>query len=286
MNEILLNINNLSISSIPEQKTLVKNISFSVRQGEPFTLIGETGCGKTLIAQALTNALSKDLSATGCIKFDGINLVKLSGKEKEKLWGKRMFLLPQEPRLALNPSMRVIKQVAEVLRYLRGQQPKNALKNANTLISDLGLSPSRDGRQYPFRLSGGMNQRILLAIALATPAEFIVADEPTKGLDADLRDSVVRLLQNLVERGKTLLCITHDLAVARDLGGKIAVMYGGYIVESGPAEKVLDFPAHPYTRGLIKAAPENGLEPIPDHVLSSMKTAWNNSGSKQMETCS
>jgi ABC-type glutathione transport system ATPase component len=286
MNEILLNINNLSISSISEQKTLVKNISFSVRQGEPFTLIGETGCGKTLIAQALTNALSKDLSATGCIEFDGINLVKLSGKEKEKLWGKRMFLLPQEPRLALNPSMRVIKQVAEVLRYLRDQQPKNALKNANTLISDLGLSPSQDGRQYPFRLSGGMNQRILLAIALATPAEFIVADEPTKGLDADLRDSVVRLLQNLVERGKTLLCITHDLAVARDLGGNIAVMYGGYIVESGPAEKVLDFPAHPYTRGLIKAAPENGLEPIPDHVLSSMKTAWNDSGSKQMETCS
>ena len=286
MNEILLNINNLSISSIPEQKTLVKNISFSVRQGEPFTLIGETGCGKTLIAQALTGALSKDLSATGSIEFDGMNLVGLSGKERRKLWGKRMFLLPQEPRLALNPSMRVIKQVAEVLRYLRGQQPKNALKNANTLISDLGLSPSRDGRQYPFRLSGGMNQRILLAIALATPAEFIVADEPTKGLDADLRDSVVRLLQNLVERGKTLLCITHDLAVARDLGGNIAVMYGGYIVESGPAEKVLDFPAHPYTRGLIKAAPENGLEPIPDHVLSSMKTAWNNSDSKQMETCS
>ena len=286
MNEILLNINNLSISSIPEHKTLVGSVSFSVRQGEPFTLIGETGCGKTLIAQALTGALSKDLSATGSIEFDGINLVGLSGKERRKLWGKRMFLLPQEPRLALNPSMRVIKQVAEVLRYLRGQESKNALKNAGTLISDLGLSPSRDGRHYPFRLSGGMNQRILLAIALATPAEFIVADEPTKGLDADLKDSAVRLLQNLVERGKTLLCITHDLAVARDLGGNIAVMYGGYIVESGPADKVLDSPVHPYTQGLIKAAPENGLEPIPDHVLSSMKTAWNNSDSKQMEACS
>lgn len=286
MNEILLNINNLSISSIPEHKTLVGSVSFSVRQGEPFTLIGETGCGKTLIAQALTGALSKDLSATGCIEFDGMNLIGLSGKEKRKLWGKRMFLLPQEPRLALNPTMRVIKQVAEVLRCLRGQQPKNALKNAGNLISDLGLSPSRDGRHYPFRLSGGMNQRILLAIALATPAEFIVADEPTKGLDADLKDSAVRLLQNLVERGKTLLCITHDLAVARDLGGNIAVMYGGYIVESGPAEKVLDSPVHPYTQGLIKAAPENGLEPIPDHVLSSMKTAWNNSGSRQMEACS
>lgn len=286
MNEILLNINNLSISSIPEHKTLVGSVSFSVRQGEPFTLIGETGCGKTLIAQALTGALSKDLSATGSIEFDGINLVGLSEKKRRKLWGKRMFLLPQEPRLALNPSMRVIKQVAEVLRYLRGQESKNALKNAGTLISDLGLSPSRDGRHYPFRLSGGMNQRILLAIALATPAEFIVADEPTKGLDADLKESAVRLLQNLVERGKTLLCITHDLAVARDLGGNIAVMYGGHIVESGPAEKVLDSPVHPYTKGLIKAAPENGLEPIPDHVLSSMKTAWNNSDSKQMEACS
>jgi ABC-type glutathione transport system ATPase component len=286
MNEILLNINNLSISSIPEHKTLVGSVSFSVRQGEPFTLIGETGCGKTLIAQALTGALSKDLSATGSIEFDGINLVGLSGKKRRKLWGKRMFLLPQEPRLALNPSMRVIKQVAEVLRYLRGQESKNALKNAGTLISYLGLSPSLDGRQYPFRLSGGMNQRILLAIALATPAEFIVADEPTKGLDADLKESAVRLLQNLVERGKTLLCITHDLAVARDLGGNIAVMYGGHIVESGPAEKVLDSPVHPYTKGLIKAAPENGLEPIPDHVLSSMKTAWNNSDSKQMEACS
>ncbi|MCD4723102.1 MAG: ABC transporter ATP-binding protein [Desulfobacula sp.] len=286
MNEILLNITNLSISSISEHKTLVKSVSFSIRQGEPFTLIGETGCGKTLIAQALTGALSKDLSATGCIEFDGMNLVKLCQKEKRKLWGKKMFLLPQEPGLALNPSMRVIKQVAEVLTYLKGQQPKNALINAGTLISELGLSSSRDGRHYPFRLSGGMKQRILLAIALAIPAEFIVADEPTKGLDADLRDSAVKLLQNLVERGKTLLCITHDLSVARDLGGHIAVMYGGYIIETGPAEKVLDSPVHPYTRGLIKAAPENGMEPIPDHVLNSMKTAWNNSDSKQIEACS
>lgn len=270
---------------MPEHKTLVGSVSFSVRRGEPFTLIGETGCGKTLIAQALTGVLAKDLSATGSIEFDGPNLVGLSGKERRKLWGRRMFLLPQEPRLALNPTMRVIKQVSEVLRYLRGQQPKNALKNAGTLISDLGMSSSRDGRHYPFRLSGGMNQRILLAIALATPAEFIVADEPTKGLDADLRDSAVRLLQNLVEQGKTLLCITHDLAVARDLGGNIAVMYGGYIVESGPAEKVLDSPVHPYTQGLIKASPENGMEPIPEHVLSSMKTAWNSSGSRQMEAC-
>ncbi len=248
-------------------------------------MIGETGCGKTLVAQALTGMLSKDLSATGCIEFDEMNLVGFSKKQRQKLWGKRMFLLPQEPGLALNPSMRVIKQVAEVLRYHRGQQPKNALKNAGALIFELGLSASRDGRQYPFRLSGGMNQRILLAIALAIPAEFIVADEPTKGLDADLRNSAVRLLQNLVARGKTLLCITHDLTVARDLGGNIAVMYGGYIVEAGPAEKVLDSPVHPYTQGLIKAAPENGMEPIPDHVLNSMKTAWNTSDSKQTGAC-
>ncbi len=283
MNEILLNINNLSISSIPEDRTLVGSVCFTVRRGAPFTLIGETGCGKTLIAQALTGALSKDLSATGSIEFNGINLVGLSGKERHKLWGKRMFLLPQEPGLALNPSMRVIRQVAEVLRHIRGQQRKNALRNAGTLISGLGLSSSRDGRQYPFQLSGGMNQRILLAIALATPAEFIVADEPTKGLDADLRDAVVGRLQNLMEEGKTLLCITHDLAVARNLGGHIAVMYGGYIVESGPVDKVLDSPCHPYTRGLIKAAPENGLEPIPAHVLSKMRTAWDGSGSRQME---
>jgi len=265
---------------------LVGSVSLAIRRGEPFTLIGETGCGKTLVAQALTGVLSKDLSVTGIIEFDGINLIGLSGKEKRQLWGQRMFLIPQEPMLALNPTMRVIKQVAEVSRYLRRQQPKNALKNAGKLISELGLSPSRDGRQYPFQLSGGMNQRILLAIALAIPAEFIIADEPTKGLDANLKDAAVSLLQNLVERGKTLLCITHDLAVARDLGGNIAVMYGGYIVESGPAEKVLDFPVHPYTQGLIKAAPEHGLEPIPDHVISSMKTAWNNSGSRQMEACS
>jgi len=286
MNEILLSINNLSISSIAEHKTLVGSVSFSIRKGEPFTLIGETGCGKTLIAQSLTGALPKDLSATGCIEFDGINLIELSAKEKRKLWGKRMFLLPQEPRLALNPTMRVSEQVAEVLRCLRGQQQKNAVKNAGKLISDLGLSPSRDTIHYPFRLSGGMNQRILLAIALATPAEFIVADEPTKGLDADLKDSAVKLLKNLVEQGKTLLCITHDLAVARNLGGNIAVMYGGYIVESGSAKKVLDSPEHPYTQGLIKAAPENGNQPIPDHILSSMNTVWNNSDSKKMEACS
>jgi len=274
MNKPLLDINNLSIASLPEHKMLVGPISFTVRQGEPFTLIGETGCGKTLIAQALAGTLSPDLAASGSIEFKGVNLVGLSGKERQKLWGRRMFLLPQEPLSALNPTMAVIEQVAEVFRYLGGQPPTNALIKAGALIAGLGLSSTGAGRQYPFRLSGGMNQRILVAIALATPAEFILADEPTKGLDPDLRDRVTGLLRNLTERGKTLLSITHDLAVARHLGGTIAVLYGGFIVESGPAEHVLACPDHPYTRSLLNAAPENGLHPIPGHVLKAMKTAW------------
>ncbi|MBL4903114.1 MAG: ABC transporter ATP-binding protein [Desulfocapsa sp.] len=286
MNEILLHINNLSISSVAEHKKLVGNVSFSIRRGEAFTLIGETGCGKTLVAQSITGALPDELSASGSVTFEGLNLIELSATEKRKLWGKKLFLLPQEAKNSLNPTMRALQQVAEVFRYLKGQRPGDAVKNAEKCITDLGLSPSRDTIHYPSRLSGGMSQRVLLAIALATPAEFIVADEPTKGLDTNLRDSAVKLLKTLVQKGKTLLCITHDLTVARNLGGTIAVMYGGYIVESGPAERVLDFPEHPYTRGLIKAAPEHGLEPIPDHVLRAMDTAWNNGDSQKSEACS
>ncbi len=272
----LLQVNDLTIRSVAQRKRLVADVSFTVSRGEAFTLIGETGSGKTLVAQAVCSCLPEELVAGGAVDFKGVNLARLPAKEKRRIYGKELFLLPQEPNSALDPVMLVAGQVSEIFRYVRRYDPQELRHTLAALFSDLGLSLSGNGRLYPCQLSGGMQQRILLAIGLAVPAEFIVVDEPTKGLDAISRASAVKKLKNLLSKGKTLLCITHDLSVARALGGRMAVMYGGYIVESGDVWQLLDAPKHPYTRGLVNAAPENGLIPIAEEVLAAMKTAWQN----------
>ncbi len=267
----MLRVSKLSIRSVIKRKQPVRGVSFSVQKGKAFTLVGETGSGKTLVAQAVCGNLSGELTADGKIEYKGVDLVRLSRREKRRLYGKELFLLPQEPDSALDPTMRVISQVAEVFRYVRGYAVKDLHHRLAPIFSDLDLSLSEAGRLYPCQLSGGMKQRILLAISLAVPAGFIVVDEPTKGLDKLSRTSAVHRLSNLLEKGKTLLCITHDLGVARELGGHMAVMYDGCIVESGSVNHVLNSPRHPYTRGLIGAAPENGMIPIDEEVLAAMK---------------
>lgn len=271
MSATLLQVSRLSIRSDIRQRQPVTEVSFSVQRGEAFTLVGETGSGKTLVAQAVCGNLSDELTADGEITFRGSDLIRLSRRERRRLYGRELFLLPQEPDSALDPVMRVKNQVAEVFRHVRGCAARDLDSMLAPLFSGLELSLSNTGKLYPYQLSGGMKQRILLAIGLAVPAGFIVVDEPTKGLDEVAKKSAVRRLSNLLDRGKTLLCITHDLKVARELGGHMAVMYGGCIVESGSVNQVLNSPRHPYTRGLIGAAPENGMIPIDEEILAAMK---------------
>ncbi len=251
----MLQVQNLSIRQARNGRApLVQNVSFDLREHRCLTLVGETGSGKSLIARALAGILPSGLEREGKIKFNGRECY---GRIMNGAAGE-IFLMPQESALALNPSMSILSQVAEVFRWPLGKGRLQSRKLAGQTLNMLGLFKTR---QYPHQLSGGMCQRSMLAMALASPARLVIADEPTKGLDAGLKKDVVGLLAGLTEKGKAVLCITHDFSVARELGGLVAVMLKGKSVEQGPAEKVLSRPAHEYTRALIGALPENGLIP-------------------------
>ena len=235
-------------------KRLVSGVSFSVSPGQPLTLVGESGSGKSLVLHALMGSLPAGLHAQGEVWLDDRQLLALSAAERRALWGREMSLLPQEPWLALDPTMRIGDQVAEGHRLVRGLDGQQAAQRARDDLDRVGLAQAQ--RAYPFEMSGGMCQRATIAILHGAQSALLLADEPTKGLDSALRDSTAARLREEVERGRLLLTITHDIAVARAIGGTMAVMKDGAIVESGAADQVLLAPSHRYTRALLQAEPE------------------------------
>jgi peptide/nickel transport system ATP-binding protein len=266
--EPLIELHDLTIevpagSDQPSSGRLLNKVCIKVPHKSRLTLIGETGSGKSLIAHAVLGLLPPEMRASGRIIYQGKNLLELSPKKRRAFWGRELFLFPQEPASALNPTMRALCQVSETFRWALKRSPSESDRLAAALLEKVGLDSVTAGRRFPFQLSGGMQQRLLAAITLAQPAKLIIADEPTKGLDRRRRDLVVELLKGLSGQGKTVITITHDLEVARQLGGSLAVLYGGYLMEQGGAHKVLHTPGHPYTRALLAALPENGLNPIP-----------------------
>ncbi|MGQ4274808.1 ABC transporter ATP-binding protein [Terrihabitans sp. B22-R8] len=236
-------------------KKLVGPIDFRVEPGAPLVILGETGAGKSLLAQAVMGALPAALAATGAVQLDGERLDTLSRRRREKLWGRRIAMLPQEPWRALDPVMRAGEQIAETHAFVAGRQWDNAHERARGDLSGLGLADA--GVCLPGVLSGGMAQRIAFAAATAAGAGVLLADEPTKGLDEARRDDVVRLLGNFARAGGILIVITHDVAVARALGGHAMILRSGAVVEQGPAETVLTAPQSAYGRELVDAAPTN-----------------------------
>ncbi len=276
---LALKVKNLQITMDGKENNppLVNNVNLNLTPGRPLSLIGESGCGKSLIAQAIFHLLPAQLFAQGEIYYGNKNLLACSQTTMHGLWGREIFLFPQEPGTALNPLRRSCSQVTEIFRWVRNgtirignnggsfSLPPDCGNLWKKYFKQVGLSIS-DGRKYPWQLSGGMNQRLLTVMAMAEPARLIVADEPTKGLDPDTRDLTIDLLGQMVDFGKSLFVITHDVDVPRQLGGDLAVMYGGMVMESGPAAHILDAPAHPYTRALLRALPQNGLHPIPLRV--------------------
>ncbi|HWX46914.1 MAG TPA: ATP-binding cassette domain-containing protein [Roseomonas sp.] len=247
-----MEIEDLTISA--GATTLVRDIGLSVRPGHPVTILGETGSGKTLVVEAAMGTLAPELTASGRIALEGRSSDANDRAARRAGWGRRIAMLPQEPWLSLDPTMRAAPQVAEGHRYVRGLAPGEAWQRAGQDLAALGLADA--GRRYPHQLSGGMAQRVAFASARAGGAPLTLADEPTKGLDAAMRDTVVALLRQALLAGGSLLCITHDIAVSRALGGEVIVMLAGEIVERGPAERVLTAPAHDYTRRLLAAEPE------------------------------
>jgi len=236
----------------------VKHLSFSMAQGETVAIVGESGSGKSTLANALLGLLPGTARVDGGqLWVDGIDVAHASERQKRHLRGRTLGLVPQDPMVSLNPTLRVGQQIGEALALAHGRRYRSLDADVLALLGQVGLDqPALRARQYPHELSGGMRQRVLIAIALAGNPRLIIADEPTSALDVTVQRKILDHLQRLVaERGISLLIITHDLGVATDRADRLLVMKQGELVEQGPPRLVVQAPQHPYTRDLLAAAP-------------------------------
>ncbi len=249
----LLRAEGISVADGDER--LLSPLSIDLVPGEPLIILGETGSGKSLMAQALMGTLPAGLQASGQVAVGGHVLKASDPAGFRGLWGREIGVLPQEPWLSLDPLMRAREQIAETHVLVRGLNRRDATERAGSDLATFDLADA--GRRYPHELSGGMAQRVAIAAARAGGAKIIIADEPTKGLDTARRDSVANLLLSEIGVSGGLLVITHDLPLARRIGGQVIVLRSGEIVESGATEKVFAAPSQAYTRELIAADPEN-----------------------------
>jgi peptide/nickel transport system ATP-binding protein len=249
----ILDVAGLSVRSASH--ALVREVSFSLAAGERLGLIGESGSGKSLTSLAVTGLLPDSLSASGSVLLDGHQVIDARDADLRPLRGPVAQIVFQEPLTALDPLMRVGRQVAEPLRRhlgLRGAELKSAVAAA---LDEVALSDPRISRAYPHELSGGQRQRVAIAIALAARPQLLIADEPTTALDVTVQDGVLTLLERLVaERGMALLFISHDLAIVSRMVDRIVVLRDGLVVEEGAVSQVLQEPAEPYTRMLVDSA--------------------------------
>lgn len=232
---------------------LVHPLDLHVPAGGVLTLLGESGSGKSLLAQAIMGNLPSTLHCQGAIEIGAHRSDAANQQSRRSLWGRQLALLPQEPWLALDPTMRVERQIAEVHELVNGMTPEAANTQAQAGLARLSMAGA--GHKYPFQISGGMAQRVAFLATHAAGAPVMIIDEPTKGLDADRRADVLAVLRAAIADGLTLLTITHDVWLARQLGGQVAVMLAGELVEQGSAADVLDKPQHAYTRRLLAAEP-------------------------------
>lgn len=256
----LIEVHDLSIAYRhgPQQTQAVTDVSFNLMQGETLAIVGESGSGKTTIANAILGLLPDSAVVTaGRLLVAGQDLSQASERTKRQLRGRTIGLVPQDPMVSLNPTQRIGRQIAEALVLAKGARYKGVDADVGELLAQVGLdNPQLRARQYPHELSGGMRQRVLIAIALAGHPRLIIADEPTSALDVTVQRRILDHLEGLVrERGISLLIITHDLGVAADRADRVLVMKAGALVEQGTPYQVLASPRQPYTRALIAAAP-------------------------------
>ncbi|MDH7596271.1 MAG: ABC transporter ATP-binding protein [Methanothrix sp.] len=243
------------------------DVSLALDEHETLALVGETGCGKSVIANAVLRLLPENARVTGRVIYRGTDLMRLSEREMSRIRGRDIAIIFQNPSAALNPVHRILDQVSEPLLIHLDLPKQRALHEADGLLRALGLNGA--GRLYPFQLSGGMNQRAMIACSSILRPRVLIADEPTKGLDQGMVDAALGLIGSVRdESGASLIMITHDLDVALSSSDRIAVMYCGEIVEMGRTEDVLCDPAHPYTKALRESMPDRGFRPIPGNTPS------------------
>ncbi len=238
----------------------LKNINLAIDQGEIVGIVGESGSGKSITSLAILGLLERNaIIPQGEIYYNGDNLLKLKKEQLQALRGKEIGMVFQEPMTALQPTMKVGKQLYHVIkkhRHLSKQETKKAVIQA---LKDVHIDhPELVANKYPFELSGGMRQRIVIALAMAAPPNLLIADEPTTALDVTIQYEIINLIKELNEkRGTSVLFISHDLGVVSNTCERMIVMYAGEIVESGETHKVLSRPRHPYTKSLLKALPDS-----------------------------
>jgi peptide/nickel transport system ATP-binding protein len=263
MTQPLLTVENLRIALAGDKVThnAVEDVSFEIGRGEAFGLVGESGCGKSITALAVMGLLKRPLSlGGGRIVLDGQEIQDAAPAEMRRLRGKRIAMIFQEPMTALNPLSPVGRQIAEMFVLHQGADWNEAMDRAEEALRQVRVpSPERRIRDYPHQLSGGMRQRVMIAIALACGPDLLIADEPTTALDVTVQAEIIDLMAELcAAKGTAILMISHDLGLVANMCRRVAVMYAGRIVEAQPAGAIFSTPRHPYTQGLVDSLPRLG----------------------------
>lgn len=277
----LLSVRNLAIQYTTDEEVVraVNGIDFDLCAGETMGLVGETGAGKTTTALGIMRLIPQPPGqiVDGGVFLNGVDLLKVSEHKMREHRGKDISMIFQDPMTSLNPVMTVGEQIAEVVRLHEKISRAGAMKKAAEMLEMVGI-PSERMSEYPHQFSGGMKQRVVIAIALACTPQLIIADEPTTALDVTIQAQVLALMSDLQKKFQTaMLLITHDLGVVAEVCDKVSIMYAGQIVESGPIEKIYEETAHPYTKGLFgslpsisskvkRLSPINGLMPDPSNL--------------------
>lgn len=255
----LLEIENLEVSysSGGDLVRAVNGISFELKEGETLGLVGETGAGKTTVAKAILRILPEPQAKIkeGKIRYKGEELLELSEKEVRRIRGKKISMIFQDPMTALNPMFPVGKQIAEAIKIHEPVTSAQAKEQAVKMLELVGIPGGRYS-EYPHQFSGGMKQRVVIALAIACNPELLIADEPTTALDVTIQAQVLEMMTELKEKLNTsMILITHDLGVVAEMCDRVAIIYAGEIVETGSREHIFDNPVHPYTKGLFEALP-------------------------------
>lgn len=270
-NAPLLDVRDLTVSFPSESGRVeaVRGVSFTLDKGKVLGIVGESGSGKSVSSLAVMGLLPDSAHVSGSVRLNGVELLGRSDRDMSKIRGNVMSMVFQDPLSALTPVYTIGDQLAEAIRTHRDVDKKAAYKRAAELLDLVGIpNASERVRSFPHEFSGGMRQRVMIAMAVANDPDLIIADEPTTALDVTVQAQVLRVIQRMQEIfGTAVILITHDLGVIADIADRVAVMYAGHVVETAPVEELFERPNHPYTEGLLASVPEL-VGPIADRLPS------------------